>query len=933
MKNIKIKLITFVLVVTFLGITTVAYAEDVIPTEDLTPPVIALMGEPNISITQGEEYVDEGATAEDDTDGDITSNIIVENAVDVSTVGTYTVSYSTTDLAGNRAEITRTVEVSAPLEPAVSIHLNVQTSDGIIYDQEIEVTPCDSEGNGVMKATPYCALEQAEISSDWSGLWVNSIDGIVNNENDNGVYWMWLANLDTDYTDPESSYNLSPKQYELNADDNILFHYGINPLNISASDLNPVVGESITITVTKLGLDDSWNPAWNSAVSGKVAIGSDIFDLDEEGRYSLLVSNEEPFTIEGQLSGFIDTPLITITPTVPTLPATIDIALKIYSGNTILFDGPKTVTACAESPETDAPITINGKCAIEQSGLSNTWTWYDDNFHTVSDLPKTLGILDELGGTASDNVNYIYWGWFSDLNYGSVALNKHPLHSNEELLLTYNSYPLRLSASSSSSIIGDTTTFLVEEKSSFSADYFDMVWTPSSGATVTLGTQSCATIADGTCSIVLDTVGSLNAVGSKTLYVPTTNIGITVSAGQNNGGGGNVPPAPTFSATDAINYLKSVQGADGSFGDSDLYTDWAAIAYGSGNVSGSYRDSLLEYFISHNSISSLITDNERRTMALLSLGKNPYSWNAVNYIEAIVDGFDGTQFGDEDLINDDIFALIPLGNVGYTENDEIIAKTVTFIISKQQADGSWEGSVDITAAAIQALKSFDSISNISNALTNAGNYLANTQGGDGGWGNISSTSWAMQAENALNASWTKNGKSGLDYLAIMQTNADNDGAILPSSEISQNIIWTTSYAIPAGLGKPWSEIMEHVSKPNNKDNSSGASRNADKHKDNNTETEETTLQNSEIEPLTIAPVVEEKIDQITKNKKLPIPPQKDSLLNTEKNEKITPPIFTATAINALPPQTSGIPQNIPIILGTLSGIILLYAVLKFFAIF
>jgi hypothetical protein len=423
---------------------------------------------------------------------------------------------------------------------------------------------------------------------------------------------------------------------------------------------------------------------------------------------------------------------------------------------------------------------------------------------------------------------------------------------------------------------------------------------------------------------------------AEDFYFPSYTVTVTPtppSGGNNGGGGGNVPPAPTFSATDAINYLKSVQGANGSFGDSDLYTDWAAIAYGSGNVSGSYRDSLLEYFSSHNSISSLITDNERRTIALLSLGKNPYSWNDVNYIEAIVDDFDGTQFGDENLINDDIFALIPLGNAGYTENDEIIAKTVAFIISKQQADGSWEESVDITAAAIQALKSFDLISGVSNALTNAGNYLANTQGGDGGWGNISSTSWVMQAENTLNASWTKNGKSGLDYLAIMQTNADNDGAILPLSETSQNIIWATSYAIPAGLGKPWSEIMDHVSKPKNKDNSSGTSRNTDKHKDNETETEETTLQNSKIEPLTIAPVIEEKIDQITKNKKLPIPPKEDSPLNTEKKEEIIPPIFTATAINALPPQTSGILQNIPIILGTLSGIILLYAVLKFFAIF
>ncbi len=652
----KTKFTAFLLLATLFGTAAIAHAENIVPVVDSTPPVIVLMGEASVSVTQGEEYADDGATAQDDTDGDITSNIIVDNAVDVSIVGTYIVSYSATDLAGNRAEITRTVEVVAPLdlpgtetpaapdvteetEPAVPIHLSVQTSDGVIYDQEIEVTPCDSEGNGIMKATPYCALEQAEISSDWSGLWVNSIDGIVNNENGNGIYWMWLANLDTDYTNPESSYNLSPKQYELNEDDSVLFHYGINPLNISVSDLSPTVGESIAITVTQLGLDDSWNPAWNSAVSGKVAIGSETFDLDEEGKYSFLVSNEEPFTVEGQLSGFIDTPLITITPIAPTTPSTIDISLKIYAGDAVLFDGPKTVTACTESPEADAPITLNGKCAVEQSGLSNTWTWYDSNFHTVSDLPKTLGILDELGGSSSDNTNYIYWGWFSNLNYGAIALNKHILNPNEELLLTYNSYPLRISASQYSGVVGDTITFTSEEKSTFSEDFSDMVWTPSVGATITLGSQSCTTVADGTCSIALETAGTFSAIGSKALYVPSVSVGIEVSE-PNNGGGGNdddETTPQTFSVSNAVSYLEGVQDSDGSFAGSELYTDWAAIAYGAGNVSGSYKSSLLDYLSSNNSISSLITDNERRAMALLALGENPYSFQDVNYIEAIIE--------------------------------------------------------------------------------------------------------------------------------------------------------------------------------------------------------------------------------------------------------------------------------------------------------
>ena len=64
--------------------------------------------------------------------------------------------------------------------------------------------------------------------------------------------------------------------------------------------------------------------------------------------------------------------------------------------------------------------------------------------------------------------------------------------------------------------------------------------------------------------------------------------------------------------------------------------------------------------------------------------------------------------------------------------------------------------------------------------------------------------------NALGVSWTKNAKSVSDYLAAQQV---SDGGVLPNSETVQNRMWATSYAIPAGMGKTWSEIMHAVSKP------------------------------------------------------------------------------------------------------------------------
>jgi hypothetical protein len=80
--------------------------------QDTTPPVITLMGG-DINITLGDPYVDPGATASDDVDGNITDRIVVYLDVNTSRVGNYTVRYDVSDTAGNAArEVNRTVRVT-----------------------------------------------------------------------------------------------------------------------------------------------------------------------------------------------------------------------------------------------------------------------------------------------------------------------------------------------------------------------------------------------------------------------------------------------------------------------------------------------------------------------------------------------------------------------------------------------------------------------------------------------------------------------------------------------------------------------------------------------------------------------------------------------------------------------------------------------------
>ena len=96
--------------------------------DDFTPPVITLLGENPQEIEVGTPYVELGATAWDNVDGDITSKIVIDIAsvdgditskivinaskVDTNAIGTYSVTYNVSDARGNAAKsATRKVDV------------------------------------------------------------------------------------------------------------------------------------------------------------------------------------------------------------------------------------------------------------------------------------------------------------------------------------------------------------------------------------------------------------------------------------------------------------------------------------------------------------------------------------------------------------------------------------------------------------------------------------------------------------------------------------------------------------------------------------------------------------------------------------------------------------------------------------------------------
>ena len=83
-------------------------------TVDTTKPIITLIGDATINLTVGDPYVDKGATANDNLDGNITAKIVKAGTVNTAAAGTYTITYDVTDLAGNTAiRVSRSVIVTA----------------------------------------------------------------------------------------------------------------------------------------------------------------------------------------------------------------------------------------------------------------------------------------------------------------------------------------------------------------------------------------------------------------------------------------------------------------------------------------------------------------------------------------------------------------------------------------------------------------------------------------------------------------------------------------------------------------------------------------------------------------------------------------------------------------------------------------------------
>jgi hypothetical protein len=99
------------------GSSTVIQPDPSIPVSsvDTEAPTITLNGQAMINLTVGDTYTEEGALAFDNVDPSVVVNL--SGTVDTATAGTYTITYTATDSAGNIGTVTRQVIVLTASQP------------------------------------------------------------------------------------------------------------------------------------------------------------------------------------------------------------------------------------------------------------------------------------------------------------------------------------------------------------------------------------------------------------------------------------------------------------------------------------------------------------------------------------------------------------------------------------------------------------------------------------------------------------------------------------------------------------------------------------------------------------------------------------------------------------------------------------------------
>ncbi|MDD3392931.1 MAG: BspA family leucine-rich repeat surface protein [Bacilli bacterium] len=174
--------------------------EDCVP--DVVAPVITLEDSDIMITTADTSYIEPGYSAIDDTDGDITSSVVITNDINYGEAGEYYITYTISDSAGNSTIITRKVIVfvESILKVATSGNDTTKYLDGPIAKSTIE-----SIAFATTNEVPSGVIGSWDVSEDTDG----SVMAWYKDTDNDGLYELTIGGNGVVYGNVNSSYLFS----------------------------------------------------------------------------------------------------------------------------------------------------------------------------------------------------------------------------------------------------------------------------------------------------------------------------------------------------------------------------------------------------------------------------------------------------------------------------------------------------------------------------------------------------------------------------------------------------------------------------------------------------------------------------------------------------------------------------------------------------
>ncbi|MFA5409388.1 MAG: immunoglobulin-like domain-containing protein, partial [Bacilli bacterium] len=163
---------------------------------DKEKPIITLTGDNEITIGVGDAYTDQGATATDNIEGNLTGSIEKVGSVDITKIGEYTLTYTVKDATGNESSKTRIIHViEETTPPTILIGTNGNSAYVNSKNTMVMVTDNVSVNTSSLKylwSTTKSTPSEASFGSTFSN------GGIINTPSGKtGSYYLWILAKDT----------------------------------------------------------------------------------------------------------------------------------------------------------------------------------------------------------------------------------------------------------------------------------------------------------------------------------------------------------------------------------------------------------------------------------------------------------------------------------------------------------------------------------------------------------------------------------------------------------------------------------------------------------------------------------------------------------------------------------------------------------------